>query len=76
MDDAINHRNSGYLSDLPVVDVDTNIRISPFPKAPAKVKVISVVGSDGQKCPIIFVADEMKIKTGEYQRLLQQHKLP
>jgi hypothetical protein len=48
--------NSRYLTDLPVADVDPDVRISPKSKAPLKQMVLGVIGSDGQKCPIIFVS--------------------
>ncbi len=46
-----------YLTYLPGSEVDKNIRISPFSKAPAKVMVLGVVVNNCQKCLIIFVPD-------------------
>jgi hypothetical protein len=33
---AVNRRDSHYLADLPLADMDPSIRISPFSKAPLK----------------------------------------
>ncbi len=60
-DALVNRRNSRYLTDLPVTEVDESVRISPFSKAPAKVIVLGIVASDGKKCPIIFVPDGEKV---------------
>jgi hypothetical protein len=49
VDVAVNHRNSRYLTDLPVADIDPDVRISPKSKAPLKQMVLRVIGSDGQK---------------------------
>jgi hypothetical protein len=56
VDVAVNRCNSRYLTDLPVADVDPDVRISPKSKAPLKQMVLGVIGSDGQKCPIVFVS--------------------
>jgi len=76
VDATTNRRNSRYLSDLPVDKVDPEIRITPFSKAPLKTMVLGVVGSDGKKCPIIFVADGERLDANGYQGLLHQHVLP
>jgi hypothetical protein len=47
--------NRCYLTDLPVADVDPDIHISLKSKAPLKQMVLGVIGSDSQKCPIVFV---------------------
>jgi hypothetical protein len=44
----INRRNSRYLTGLPMSEVDKNIWNSPFSKAPAKVIVLEVMGSNGK----------------------------
>ncbi len=62
----INRRNSRYLTGLPVSEVDKNIRISPFSKAPPKAMVLGVMASDGKKCPIIFVPDGEKVIADSY----------
>jgi hypothetical protein len=59
-----------------VSEVDEKIRISPFSKAPAKVMVFGVVGSNGKKCPIIFVPNGKKITADSYQALLRWHVMP
>jgi hypothetical protein len=48
---AINRRNSRYLMDLAVADMDPSICISPISKAPLKADG----PGGGQKCLIIFV---------------------
>ncbi len=75
-DDLVNRRNSRYLTDLPVTEVDESVRISPFSKAPAKVMVLGVVASNGKKCPIIFVPDGHKVTADSYQALLHRHVMP
>ncbi len=55
LDMAVNHRNKCYLTDLPVADVDPSVCIFPKSKASFKQMVLGVVGSDGQKCPIVFI---------------------
>jgi hypothetical protein len=52
VDAAVNRRNSHYSTDLPVADVDPDIRISPKSKVPLKQMVLGVIGSYGQNCPI------------------------
>jgi hypothetical protein len=61
-----------------VTEVDKNVRISPFSKAPGKLMVLSVVAvaSDDKKCPIIFVPDGEKVTADTYQALLRQHVIP
>jgi hypothetical protein len=59
-----------------VSEVDEKIRISPFSKDPAKVMVFGVVGSNGKKCPIIFVPNGKKITADSYQALLRRHVMP
>jgi hypothetical protein len=54
VDMAVN-RKQPYLTDLPVADLDPGVRNSPKFKAPLKQMVLWVVGSDGQKCPAIFI---------------------
>jgi hypothetical protein len=53
---AINHCNRCYLTDLPVADVDSSVCILPKSKASFKQMALGVVGSDGQKCPIVFIS--------------------
>jgi hypothetical protein len=48
-DALVNQRNSRYLTDLPVTEVDESVRISPFSKVPAQLMVLGVVASDGKK---------------------------
>ncbi len=75
-DALVNRRNSRYLTDLPVNEVDESVRISPFSKAPAKVMVLGIVARDGKKCPIIFVPDGEKVTADSYQVLLHRHVIP
>jgi transposase-like protein len=75
-DVLVNRRNSRYLTDLPVTEVDESVRICPFSKAPAKVMVLGVIASDGKKCPIIFVLDSEKVTADSYQALLRRHVMP
>jgi hypothetical protein len=75
-DALVNRRNSRYLTDLPVTKVDESMRISPFSKAPVKVMVLSIIASDGKKCPIIFVPDGEKVTADSYQALLRRHVIP
>ena len=45
-------------------------------KHPQKVMVLDVVGSDGQKCPIIFIDANEKINRQVYEGLLDTHVIP
>jgi hypothetical protein len=76
VDVAVNRRNSRYLTDLPVADVDPDVRISPKSKAPLKQMVLGVIGSDGQKCPIVFVSAGERVNADVYQGLLRKHVVP
>jgi hypothetical protein len=76
VDVAVNRRNSRYLADLPVADVDPDVRISPKSKTPLKQMVLGVIGSDGQKCPIVFVSASERINADVYQDLLRKHVVP
>lgn len=76
VDAQLNRRNSRYLSDLPQNEVDPRVRYNPVNKHPQKVMVLGVVGSDGQKCPIIFVNANEKIDSKVYGRLLDMHVIP
>jgi hypothetical protein len=76
VDVAINRRNSRYLTDLRVADVDPDVRISPKSKAPLKQMVLGVIGNDGQKCPIIFVSAGERVNADVYQDLFQKHVIP
>ncbi len=62
----INRRNSRYLSDLPVADVDPGLRFVQVAKQPLRVMTLGVVASDGQKCPIIFTAVSKKVSAEIY----------
>ncbi len=73
---AINRRNSRYLMDLPVADMDPDVCISPKYKAPLKQMVLGVIGSNGQKCPIVFVGAGERVNADIYQDLLQKHAVP
>ncbi len=72
-DALINCRNIRDLTDPPVSEVNKNIRISPFSKAPAKVMVLGIMASDGKDCLIIFIPDSIKVTANSYQALLHQN---
>ena len=76
VDAQLNRRNSRYLSDLPQNEVDPRVRYNPVNKNLQKVMVLGVVGSDGQKCPVIFVNASEKIDSKVYGRLLDTHVIP
>jgi hypothetical protein len=76
VDMAIDRRNSRYLTDLPVADVDPDVCISPKSKAPLRQMVLGVIGSDGQKFLIVFVGAGERINADVYQDLLQKHVVP
>ena len=76
VDAQLNRRNSRYLSDKPVEEVDPKIKFNPVNKHPQKVMVLGVVGSDGQRCPIIFVDANEKISKAVYERLLDRDVIP
>ena len=56
--------------------MDPRIRFNPVNKHPQKVMVLGVIGSDGQKCPIIFVDANEKINRLVYEGLLDRHVIP
>jgi hypothetical protein len=76
VDVAVNRQNSCYLTDLPVADVDPDVCISPKSKAPLKQMVLGVIGSNGQKCPIVFDSAGKRIKADVYQDILRKHVVP
>lgn len=76
VDAQLNRRNSRYLSDQPVEDVDPKIRFNPVNKHPQKVMVLGVVGSDGKKCPMIFIDANEKVNRAVYERLLDNDVIP
>ena len=53
-DAAITRPNSRYPTDLPVHDVDEQVRLSTRTKAPGNFMGLGFFCSDGQKCPQIF----------------------
>ena len=73
---AVNRRNSFYLTNLLVENVDQDVRVSPFAKALQKIMMLGVVGSDGQRCPPIFVAVGERLNAAAYQALLHQYVVP
>ena len=76
VDPMLNRRNVRYISDLPHTEVSSDIKYNPRTKHAAKVMVLGVVASDGQKCPPIFVGENEKINAEAYQGLLRAHVLP
>jgi hypothetical protein len=54
-DAQVNCHKSSYLPGLPMSDVEKNIRVSPFSKVPAKVKVLGVLESNVKMCSIIVL---------------------
>ena len=75
--DAKFHRqNDRYLSNRPVKMVDPSIKFNSVCKNPVKVMVLGIVGSDGKKCPIIFIDQDVRINSQIYQDLLAEHFLP
>jgi hypothetical protein len=76
VDVAINRLNSRYLTDLPVADVDPDVRILPKSKATLKQMVLGVISSDCQKCPIVYVSAGKRVNANVYQDLLRKHVVP
>ncbi len=68
---AVNHHNSCYLTEHPVVEVDPSIYIVPFFKVPLKQMVPGVVASDSQKCSIVFVPVGKLVNANVYLDLLR-----
>ncbi len=66
---AVNRHNIRYLKDLPVANVEHGVCISPKSKASLKQMVLGVVGSDSQKCPIVFVGAGERVNAVVYQDL-------
>ena len=75
--DAKFHRqNDRYLSNVPVKMVEPEIKFNSICKHPAKVMVLGIVGSDGKKCPPIFIDQTIRMDSKVYQDLLKKHFLP
>jgi hypothetical protein len=56
--------------------MEPDVHISPKSKAPLKQMVLRVIGSDDQKCSIVFVGTSEHINAIIYQDLLRQHVVP
>ena len=76
VDRVFNRRNSRYISTKKSEDVDENIKHVFTTKHPAKVMVLGVVASDGQKCPPIFIDQHERITADIYTSLLRKYVLP
>ena len=50
--------------------------ISAFSKTPGKGKMLGIVGSDGQPCPLVFAATGKCLNAFAFQALLRWHGLP
>ena len=75
--DAKFHRqNDRYLSKQPVRMVEPDIKFNSVCKNPVKVMVLGIVASDGKKCPIIFIDQDVRINSEIYQGLLEETFLP
>ena len=55
MDTQLKRRNSRYLSDKPIEEVNSKIRLNQVNKYPKRVMALGVLGSDVKKCPIVFI---------------------
>lgn len=76
VDRVLNRRNGRYISTEKVEDVPDHIKHVCKSKHPAKVMVLGVVASDGQKCPIIFMPQSEKVNTEVYINSLTKNVLP
>ena len=75
--DAKFHRqNDRYITNVPVKLVDPDIKYNSVCKNPAKVMVLGIVASDGKKCPVIFIEQNVRMNSQIYQDLLKDHFLP
>ena len=71
VDQAHNRRN-----DRAVVEDGEEVPPICRTKHPAYVMVLGVVGSDGQKCPLYFFKEGMRMKAEDYIKVLKTHVLP
>ena len=75
--DAKFHRqNDRYLTKVPVKMVEPQVKYNSICKHPAKVMVLGIVASDGKKCPVIFIDQDVRMNSEIYQNLLKEHFLP
>ena len=76
VDPILKRRNVCYISNFPVKEVASQVKFNLYTKHASKVMVLGVIGSDGKKCPSIFVGDNEKINAAAYQGLRGDHVIP
>ena len=76
LDPVLNRRNDRYLSDQKVENVPSHIKFVPKTKHSQKVMVLGVVGSDGKKCPIVFIDQNEKVNGEKYIQVMKDHVIP
>jgi hypothetical protein len=64
------------LTDLPVAEVDPNIRIVPYSKSPLRQMAQGVVDSKQPGCPIVFAAVSKRVSANVNQYFLRKHVVP
>ena len=75
MDTQPNRRNSRYLSNKPVEEVDLKTRFNPVNKTP-RMLVLGMLSSHGKKCSIVFIDTNKKINMPLYQHILDSDVNP
>ena len=75
MDTQPNRRNSRYLSNKPVKEVDLKARFNPVNKTP-RMLVLGMLSSHSKKCSIVFIDTNKKINMTLYQHILDNDVNP
>ena len=76
VDAVLNRQHVRYLTNVPVKLVDPKLKYNFVCKNPLKVMVLGIVGSDGQKCPVIIMKEKEKVTSEVYQHYLRKTFLP
>ncbi len=75
-DRVLHKQNDRYLANVSIQQIDQSVRCNEVSKVPKKIMVLRVVGSDGQKCPMVFVEEGEKVTAEVYIRLMKKHIIP
>ena len=73
---VLNRRDSCYMSDVGVEDVDPAVKYNHKTKYPEKIVMLGVAASDREMYPYIFTSVNAKINTEKYLEMPEQRVLP
>ena len=71
----LNRSISRYISTDMVENVDPSTKHNYKTKHPAKIMMLGLVASEGEKCPTILTSANEKIDTEKYLKMLEQRVL-